>query len=251
MRKWTDATGRIELWEGDCLELLPTIFDDVRMVITSPPYCVGMEYEVDTSYEEHKELIDNFAVCCEQIIDPGGYAFVNFGPRWPAPYSMEGMYWDAFHNAGMPLYCQRIWKKPWKLCNSMRFYHHKSPRPFAEFENLWTFRKPPLKGNAWDPPRNLEKSLHAVWEGIETERNVTTEHCAAFPLYIPEWAMQVHCDADSDMLVVDPFAGRGTTLLAALHYGIRAIGIEMNYFDIAVDWLEGIIKKENSQLKLL
>lgn len=247
---WTSDDKRQEFYLGDGPDFLEAINGQVRIVVTSPPYAVGMEYEKDVGYEEHRQLIRRFARGCFVALEPGGYAFVNFGNNWPAPYSMEGMYWEAFQDAGVPLFCQRIWAKAFNRLGAPRAYHYRSVRPLAQFEYLWTFRKPAPKGSVWDPPRDRSLSLKGVWDTADIAgRALDTGHPAAYPLVIPEWALQVHCDRDSDQLVVDPFAGRGTTLMAARNLGLCAIGVDndSDYAALAVGWLDQMTEEDGDE----
>jgi len=56
-------------------------------------------------------------------------------------------------------------------------------------------------------------------------------HSAAYPLALPQWFIKLFTDAGD--IVLDPFAGSGTTLQAALELGRTAIGI-----DIAPEFVE-------------
>jgi len=52
-----------------------------------------------------------------------------------------------------------------------------------------------------------------------------TGHSAAFPLWLPEWFIKLFSNPGD--VVLDPFAGSGTTLIAAHGLGRSAIGIEL------------------------
>ena len=58
-------------------------------------------------------------------------------------------------------------------------------------------------------------------------------HYAAFPLELIELPIKAGCPRGG--VVLDPFVGSGTTIIAALKHGRKAIGIELNpeYIDIA------------------
>ena len=55
------------------------------------------------------------------------------------------------------------------------------------------------------------------------------------PIAVMKWIMNLLVGGRSDAVVLDPFAGSGTTLLAGIQEGIRTIGIEQegDYIDIA------------------
>ncbi len=65
------------------------------------------------------------------------------------------------------------------------------------------------------------------------------DHPGTFPLDLPRWCIRLHGAADA--VVLDPFAGTGTTLLAAELEGARGIGIEIDpsYAAIARERLAG------------
>jgi DNA modification methylase len=63
-------------------------------------------------------------------------------------------------------------------------------------------------------------------------------HCASFCIELPTWAIKVYTrDSDrSESVVLDPFLGSGTTIVACINEGCHFIGIERDgdYFDIAL-----------------
>ena len=70
-------------------------------------------------------------------------------------------------------------------------------------------------------------------------------HSAAFPRSLPAWFIKLFSDQDD--LVLDPFAGSGTTCLAAYELGRKYLGMELNadYFEIARANLNWRRKDEN------
>lgn len=66
---------------------------------------------------------------------------------------------------------------------------------------------------------------HAFWEAMPEDRAVT-EHPTAKPLALMLNLIRLFTDPDD--VILDPFCGSGTTLVAALRLGRRAIGIEVN-----------------------
>ena len=85
-------------------------------------------------------------------------------------------------------------------------------------------------GDGWGSPAGLER------------------HCAAYPVELPSWAIQVH-SLEPGEVVLDPFAGSMTSLVAAHRIGRRGWGIELGagYLADGVKRLEA----ELAQLTLL
>jgi len=68
-----NRSADLVLYEGDCLELLPQVPDGlVRLVVTSPPYNLGKEYEtrlrLDTYLEQQRRVIQQ----CVRVLHPQG-----------------------------------------------------------------------------------------------------------------------------------------------------------------------------------
>ena len=84
----------------------------------------------------------------------------------------------------------------------------------------------------------------AVFHQLQLWRN-PARHPAVFPVDLPAFFIKLLCPDDG--LVVDPFAGSGTTGIAALQLGVKSILIDNNpkYFDEAINR----IKREGSNLK--
>ena len=61
--------NRITLFHGDCLKLLQTIPDHaVNLIITSPPYNIGKEYENRTKISEYYKWQRNILRECYRIL---------------------------------------------------------------------------------------------------------------------------------------------------------------------------------------
>ena len=81
----------------------------------------------------------------------------------------------------------------------------------------------------WNNPEGRNK--RSVWT-LATQPTPEA-HFATFPLELPEMCLLAGCPVGG--IVLDPFAGAGTTMLAALKNGRRFVGIEIKqeYIDIA------------------
>ena len=88
-------------------------------------------------------------------------------------------------------------------------------------------RKPRRHCNALDGKRWLRNSI-SVWSDIrKTPEEARLKHPAMFPQMLVERLIETFLPTDAN-LVLDPFAGSGTTLAVAKRLGRKAIGIEIS-----------------------
>jgi site-specific DNA-methyltransferase (adenine-specific) len=102
--------------------------------------------------------------------------------------------------------------------------------------------------HAWKWPHRLKTQIGRTWVGrdraypdnvlhLATECS-NTGHSAAFPIELPSWFIRLFTQPGD--VVLDPFVGSGTTLVAAKQLGRRYIGIELKpeYHALAVQNVE-------------
>jgi DNA modification methylase len=249
LEKWGVTPG--SLWQigehrllcGDCtsIENAALLFGDKRaqLGVTSPPYAVGKEYEVDVTFAEHLKLLESVADRALEIIEPGGFFFVNFGEiaaqshagpltgsKRQCIYLISKDYWRIFHEERlMDLYAQRIWYKPFNRLQQP-FWSYKTSIPhYQEWEHIWTWRLP---GGDSDSVHNWDISVHAVWDtrNESTDDKPLTRHSAAFPVCLPERAIKAHSDKGD--LIWEPFTGSGTTMLVCQNNERICFGTELD-----------------------
>jgi site-specific DNA-methyltransferase (adenine-specific) len=68
-------------------------------------------------------------------------------------------------------------------------------------------------------------------------------HSAVFPEILPEWFIRLFTTKGADSIVLDPFAGSGTTLFVAQGMGRSSIGIEKvpEYYDEIKEKLDSVV----------
>ena len=227
-----EQVGEHQLYHGNCLEVLPLLPEDsVQLVVTSPPYAFGMEYEKDMAEEQLQALIVAVAPQLLRVVKPSGFCFINFQQTTRHNLLAEQMYADAFRGAGWIFHSRRVWGK--SLARTSR-----SPSginlsiPQAQFENLWTFRKPPNKKEEGFDRKLAIRGIWSIeelfgWVGVgERSKSVLSrdQHPAQFPVELPILAIRLWSRPGDTVL--DPFGGLFTSVCAAHHEGRVGIGIE-------------------------
>ncbi len=97
----------------------------------------------------------------------------------------------------------------------------------------------------WTPNPKGANEL-TVWT-FPTETSSEYKHagCARYPVELPLRAIKAGCPEDG--IVLDPFMGTGTTAIAAIHLGVKYIGIELNPVDLKTS--KGRIEAERGYMK--
>ena len=265
-----DPKASIVLHHGDIIKLLSTLPNNfAKLIITSPPYNLGKEYEtrvalqtyLNTQKEIIKELIRVLAEdgnLCWQVGN-----FVEKGEVYP----LDIYYYDIFKDLGLFLRNRIIWHFGHGLHAKKRFSgRYETLLWFSKSKdyvfNLDPVRVPskypgnthykgPNKGKPSGNPKGKNPSdfwadiVSQEWEtGIIDIPNVKanhpekTVHPCQFPIELVERC--VLSMTNEDDWVLDPFSGVGSTLIAAIKQNRRAMGAEKEkeYINITKDRIE-------------
>ena len=243
------SVGRQALHLGDCLEHLRRLDAGcVDVCVTSPPYNIGVAYSTHDDRMPKAAYLDWMGCVAAEIarvLRDDGALFLNVGSTNVDPWialDVASQFRRAF-----TLQNQIVWVKSvsvgedtfghFKPINSPRFLNNnheaifhftKSGRtvidrlavgvPFKHKSNIarWGHaRDRRCAGNVWFLPYKTVQS-----------RTEKFDHPAGFPVSLPERCIRLHGKADA--VVLDPFMGTGTTLLAAEQLGCSGIGVDVD-----------------------
>lgn len=238
---------------------VPEIPDrSVALVVTSPPYFVGKDYELDisrgevpSSYAEFLALLRDVFAECVRVLEPGGRLAVNVANLGRKPYrslsaDVIAMLQD---DLGLLLRGEIIWRKGRSANGSCAWGSFRSPanpvlRDTSEriviaskgrFDRARPAARRAGEGLPARPTITTDEFLDAtldVWE-FDPESASRVGHPAPFPLELPARLIELYTYADD--VVYDPFLGSGSTAVAAVRAGRRAVGVDLDpaYLDLA------------------
>lgn len=259
MKPYYERDG-ITIYHGDSLEIMPSVHG-VDLVFTSPPYNLGVSTGLGFAGIGHYG-------------DGDGLKKRGGGDKWDGGALAEGY---GVHDDAMPPADYEAWQRAalslcWATLNETGavFYNHK---PRVQRGEAWL----PLALNPGLPLRQIivwaraggvnfatthylptyewvllfakpqfrlrSKGASGVGDVWSVPQEPNTPHPAPFPLALPLRAIET----TGAQVVLDPFMGSGTTLVAAKLEGRKAIGIEIEerYCEIAAKRLaQGVLAWE-------
>ena len=254
-----------ELFVGDCLEYLNQIPDEsIQLIVTSPPYNLGKEYEKIQTLREYLENQEQVIGRCIRKLKTSGSIcwqvgnFVENSKIVP----LDVVLYPIFIKFGMIMRNRIIW----------HFGHglHCSKRLSGRYETILWFTKSDDYQFNLDPIRipqkypnkryfsgnkkgelscnPLGKNPSDVWDIPNVKHNHVekTGHPAQFPVELVERLVLSLTDVGD--VVYDPYIGSGSTAIAALKHGRSCRGSEKEkkYVDIIQDRLDQL---KNGTLK--
>jgi DNA modification methylase len=230
----------------------------VALVVTSPPYFAGKEYEHDlgerhipATYLDYLEMLKDVFAECLRVLEPGGRIAVNVANLGRKP--SRSLSADVIHilqdDLGLLLRGEVIWAKAEGAAGSCAWGSFASAanpvlRDITErvvIASKGHFRR--ARGNEQRRTERLpsestlsnDEFMEAtldLWR-IPSESAKRVGHPAPFPVELPLRLIELYTYADD--LVLDPFLGSGTTAVAAVRSGRKYVGydIDNDYIDIA------------------
>ncbi|MGG1324050.1 site-specific DNA-methyltransferase [Priestia megaterium] len=268
-------TSKVVFHTGEAYNFLKTIPDNkVKLILTSPPYNVGKEYETKTSIEKYLETQEEIIKELVRVTAEDGSIcwqvgnYVENGEVFP----LDIFYYNIFKKYGLFLRNRIVW----------RFGHglHASKRFSGRYETILWFSKskdytfnldsvripskyPGKRGykgkNKGKPTGNpLGKNPEDVWEFLQQEwdkeiwdiPNVKANHIektihpCQYPIELVERCVLALTNEDD--WVLDPFAGVGSTLIGALKNNRKAIGVdrEEDYVEVGKQRIQSFYNNE-------
>ena len=214
----------------------------VHLMVTSPPYNVGKEYDEDLSLEEYLAFLRRVWQEVYRVLVPGGRACINIANLGRKPYiPLNGLIAREMTDLGFLMRGEIIWDKASSASTSTAWGSWQSasnPTLRDTHEYILVFSKGSFRRDKIDGRKSTisrEEFLEftkSVWE-FPSESARKVGHPAPFPVELPYRLIQLY--TFSNEIVLDPFMGSGQTAIAALKAGRHFIGYEISgeYLELA------------------
>jgi DNA modification methylase len=253
--------GTVTLYCGEVEDLaLDDLGGCAAALVTSPPYNVGLDYDDDPAgdalgWDDYRDLTTAAVDVTRRALAPGGRAWVNtavsvpftpgasggrkrrvlLGAWWAAALAAGGLElvdqiaWTSLRGSGT---AWGSWQSP--AAPNLRGDHEVITVACREG---WE-RRPPAGMEAWrDTAGDWPGLCSTVWNIAPAAGPERVGHPAPFPVELARRCIRLSTWPGE--VVFDPFAGTGSTLVAAAQLGRKAVGIERSekYCALAVDRL--------------
>jgi site-specific DNA-methyltransferase (adenine-specific) len=207
----------------------------VHLMVTSPPYNVGKEYDNNLTLEEYLSFLKKVWRETYRVLVPGGRACINIANVGRKPYiPLSDSITQSMIDLGFLMRGEIIWDKAASASTSTAWGSWQSatnPTLRDTHEYILVFSKGSYRREKMDGRKStISKDeflefTKSVW-GFPSELAKKVGHPAPFPVELPYRLIQLY--TFSDEVVLDPFIGSGQTALAALKAGRHFIGYEIS-----------------------
>ncbi len=220
----------------------------VHLMVTSPPYNVGKEYDEDLSLEEYLAFLQRVWKETYRVLVPGGRMCINVANLGRKPYiPLHAFIAEQAIGLGFLMRGEIIWNKAASASPSTAWGSWKSagnPTLRDVHEYILIFCKETFKRQ--NPQERLSTITRdefleynkSVWNfAAEPARKVG--HPAPFPVELPRRLIQLYTFEEE--VVLDPFMGSGQTAIAAIMSDRHYVGYEIDdkYVQLAIQRIRG------------
>ena len=209
--------------------------NSVHLMVTSPPYNVGKEYDENLTLEGYKEFLKKVWREVYRVLVPGGRACINIANLGRKPYiPLHAFIVEDMLDLGFLMRGEIIWNKassssPSTAWGSWLSAANPTLRDIHEYilvfsKGTFTRKRQLNRDNTISKEEFLEFTK-SVWT-FSAEQAKTVGHPAPFPVELPYRLIQLYTYQDE--VVLDPFMGSGQTAIAAMKTRRHYAGYDIN-----------------------
>lgn len=258
-----DANVDVVLFDGDCSDLLKSIpSSSVDLVITSPPYNIGKKYEKQTSLQSYLKNQEPVIAELDRVLATTGSLcwqvgnYVQKGEVFP----LDIYFYEIFKRFGLKLRNRIIWRFNHGLHCTKRFSGRYETILWFTKDDEYVFNLDPVRVPAKYPGKRhfkgpkrgqlsgnpLGKNPSDIWDvvtqdwedevwdipNVKANHPEKTEHPCQFPVELVQRCVLALTQPNG--VVLDPYCGVGSTIIAALQYNRKAIAAEQDSNYVAI-----------------
>ena len=206
----------------------------IHLMVTSPPYNASKEYDQDLTIEDYLSLLKRVWQETYRVLVPGGRACINVANLGRKPYiPLHSFIIDQMLEIGFLMRGEIIWDKAASASPSTAWGSWQSasnPVLRDVHEYILVFSKESFSRPKENRKNTIEKDdflawTKSVWQFPAVQAR-QVGHPAPFPVELPHRCIQLYSYQED--IVLDPFAGSGTTCIAAKQDGRHFVGYEIN-----------------------
>jgi site-specific DNA-methyltransferase (adenine-specific) len=206
----------------------------VHLMVTSPPYNAQKEYDQNLSLAEYLDMLARIWQETYRVLVPGGRVCINIANLGRKPYiPLHSFVIESMLSIGFLMRGEVIWDKaasasPSTAWGSWLSASNPVLRDVHEYILIFskeTFRRPKDDRKPTITKEDFLSWTKSVWSFPAVQAR-QIGHPAPFPVELPHRCIQLYTYHGE--VVLDPFAGSGTTCLAASQDGRHYIGYEID-----------------------
>jgi len=223
---------RIFCKSSEKMEELPDC--SVHLMVTSPPYNAQKEYDQDLSLDDYLDLLKSVWRETYRVLVPGGRACINVANLGRKPYiALHSFIIQQMVSIGFLMRGEIIWDKAASASPSTAWgswLSASNPVLRDVHEYILVFSKETFRRPKGDRENTISKEdflswTKSVWQ-FQAVQARQIGHPAPFPVELPHRCIQLYTYKDE--IVLDPFAGSGTTCLVARQDGRHFVAYDIN-----------------------
>lgn len=208
--------------------------NSIHLMVTSPPYNASKEYDEDLNLDEYLQMLERVWSETFRVLAPGGRACINLANLGRKPYIPLHIYIiDQMQALGFLMRGEIIWNKAASSSPSTAWGSWQSasnPVLRDVHEYILVFSKDTFSRRGKGKENTIQKDEFLEWtKSVWTFPAISARkvgHPAPFPVELPHRLIQLYTFKGD--IVLDPFAGSGTTCLSAALDERHYVGYDTN-----------------------